>query len=138
MDDVACAKTDKNGNALAAIDVEKGAQYFVIVGRRSGSPPGDFSLEALAAQSAERSPGEHLSAAGARSTVNGLTDVNDIWWRHSHRARRTASPSASRGCAELLIMEPQAPRMSGSGISTAAGTPPSLQAPTAAAATRSR
>jgi hypothetical protein len=103
VEDVACAKTDKRGSALAAVDVEKGAQYFVAVGQRSGSSPGDFSLEALAAQAAERSPGVHLTAAGARSTVNGLTDVNDIWWRELTPGTTYRVAFSSPGCAVLSI-----------------------------------
>ncbi len=109
VEDVACAKTDKRGSALAAVDVEKGAQYFVAVGQRSGSSPGDFSLEALAAQAAERSPGVHLTAAGARSTVNGLTDVNDIWWRKVTPGTTYRVAFSSPGCAELSIKSLERP-----------------------------
>ena len=103
VDDVACAKTDKKGNAVAAVDVDKGAQYFIVVGQRAGSSPGDFSLEALAAQAAERAPGTHLAAAGTRSTVNGLTDVNDIWWRQLTPGTTYRVAFSSPGCAELSI-----------------------------------
>ena len=77
---VTCAQTDKKGIALAPFEVEQGAQYLVVVGQISDSPPGDFVLQALAAQPPEKPPGQPLPAGGARSTVNGLTDVNDVWW----------------------------------------------------------
>ena len=59
-ENLACARTDQKGDAAVAIDVTKGAQYYVVVGARAGSPPGDFVLTALAAQAAERAPGQHL------------------------------------------------------------------------------
>jgi hypothetical protein len=103
FDDVACAKTDKKGNAVAAVDVEKGAQYAIAVGQRAGSSPGDFTLEALAAQAAERAPGVRLSGTGVRSSVNGLTDVNDIWWKTLTPGTTYRIAFSSRGCAEVSV-----------------------------------
>jgi len=99
----ACARTDRNGNATVAVDVDKGAQYLVAVGQRQGSAPGDFVLQALAAQAPERAPGHHLPAAGVRATVNGLTDVNDVFWVRLAAGTTYRIAFSSRGCAELAL-----------------------------------
>jgi len=101
--DVACVKTDRDGNAAAAVDVVKGATYAVVVGARAGSPAGDFVLEALAAQAAERAPGRHLAATGVRSSVNGLTDVNDMWWTELVPGTAYRIAFSSHGCASVRI-----------------------------------
>src|SRR5215471_6805439 len=49
-DELGCVRTDRNGDGILAWDVEKGAGYIVVVGQRSGSSPGDFTLRTLAAQ----------------------------------------------------------------------------------------
>ena len=39
-----------------------------------------FRLDSLLSEAAEsRAAGKRLAAAGVRSTVHGLTDVNDVW-----------------------------------------------------------
>ena len=102
-EDVACARTDRSGKAAAAVDVVKGAQYTVVVGARAGSPPGDFVLEALAAQAAEKAPGRHLSAGGVQSAVNGLTDVNDMWWVAMTPGTPYRIAFSSKGCASVHV-----------------------------------
>jgi hypothetical protein len=59
-DDVVCIRTDRKGDGILAWDVEKGASYFVVIGGRSGSAPGDSTLRALAAQPREAAPGLRL------------------------------------------------------------------------------
>ena len=102
-EDVGCARTDRDGNGIVVVDVEKGAQYLVAVGQRQGSPPGDFVLQALAAQPPERAPGRPLPPRGVRSTVNGLTDVNDVYWLRMQPGTTYKIAFSSRGCAELSL-----------------------------------
>lgn len=103
VEQVGCARTDRDGNGIVVVDVEKGAQYLVAVGQREGSPPGDFVLQALAAQAPERAPGQPLPSRGVRSTVNGLTDVNDVYWMRMQPGTTYRIAFASRGCAELAL-----------------------------------
>jgi len=103
IDEVDCARTDKKGNAIAAASVEKGAQYLVVVGQRKGSSPGDFTLDVLASQAPEQAPGRHLAAGGAGSTVNGLTDVNDVWWTSMQPGTTYRIAFDSPGCAEVYL-----------------------------------
>jgi hypothetical protein len=77
---VGCAKTDARGAAVLPVPVDKGATYLIVVGQRAQSPPGDFTLQVLRAQAPERAPGQALANGMARGTLNGLTDVNDVWW----------------------------------------------------------
>jgi hypothetical protein len=101
-----CARTDRKGDAIVVVDVDKGAQYLVAVGQREGSPPGDFVLQALAAQAPERAPGHPLPARGARATVNGLTNVNDVYWVRLVAGTTYRIAFSSRGCAELALRGP--------------------------------
>jgi hypothetical protein len=103
VEQVGCARTDRDGNGIVVVDVEKAAQYLVAVGQREGSPPGDFVLQALAAQAPERAPGRPLPPNGVRSTVNGLTDVNDVYWTSLRAGTTYRVAFASRGCAELAL-----------------------------------
>jgi hypothetical protein len=103
IDEVDCARTDKKGDATAAASVEKGAQYLVVVGQRKGSSPGDFTLDVLASQAPEQAPGQRLAARGASSTVNGLTDVNDVWWTSMRPGTTYRIAFDSPGCAEVYL-----------------------------------
>jgi hypothetical protein len=109
---VACARTDQKGNAVAAVDVVKGAQYFVVIGNREGSAPGEFNLQTLAAQAPERAPGSPLPRVGVRSTVNGLTDVNDMWWTTLQQGTPYRVAFASKGCAVLRVHSLRNPDLS--------------------------
>jgi hypothetical protein len=103
VEGVGCARTDRKGNGIVVVDVAKGAQYLVAVGQREGSPPGDFVLQVLAAQAPERAPGRHLPAGGIRATVNGLTDVNDVFWVRLVAGTTYRIAFSSRGCAHLAL-----------------------------------
>ncbi len=104
--EVACADTDRLGKAVAAFTVDPGATYYVVVGQQEESPPGSFTLRALAAQPLEKAPGTRLPVAGAGSTVNGLTDVNDVWWT-SIRAGATHRISLrAKGCVRVTVTGP--------------------------------
>lgn len=101
IDDVACVPTDKKGVAVAAVDVAKNAQYRIVVGQRKGSSPGEFVLRVLAAQAAERAPGTQFVGGAVQSTVNGLTDVNDMWWRQLSPGAGYRIAFTSKACATL-------------------------------------
>lgn len=101
---VTCGRTDSRGTATASFVPRRGASYFVVVGHQEDSGPGTFTLQGLAAEPAERLPGRALPPGGARSTVHGLTDVNDIWYVELRPGRtvklRVTSP---RGCPRVAV-----------------------------------
>jgi len=76
---VGCRATDDRGAAAGAFVARKGVPYVVAVGHRAGQDPASFTLKVVAAAPAERLPGRSLAAAGARGTLHGLTNVNDLW-----------------------------------------------------------
>jgi hypothetical protein len=102
-ENIGCVQTDRKGDALAAWDVDSGAVYLIVIGQRKGSPPGDFSLQSLAAQPREIAPGQHLRPGGVRSRVDWLTDVNDIWWAMLAPGTTYKIAFSSQGCAALTI-----------------------------------
>lgn len=99
-----CASTDSNGNAAVPLDLKKGVTYTIVVAAQDGSASGDFVLEALKGQPAELAPGVQLTRNAGQSTVNGLTDVNDMWWKglQPGQTYRIAFTS-SNGCATLRL-----------------------------------
>jgi hypothetical protein len=101
-----CSATDRKGAAVVAFAVRRGATYLVAVGQRRGSGPGTFTLQALASQAAERGPGTALPAGGARSSVNGLTDVNDVWWKQLTAGTTYRIAFSSSGCPYLMLRGP--------------------------------
>jgi hypothetical protein len=76
---VGCSATDDGGAAAGAFEARRGVRYAVVVGHRAGQDPGGFTLRLVAAAPAERLPGRMLSQIGARGTLHGLTNVNDVW-----------------------------------------------------------
>jgi hypothetical protein len=76
---VGCSPTDDRGAAAGAFEARRGVRYAVVVGHRAGQDPGGFTLKLVAAAPAERLPGRMLSPGGARGTLHGLTNVNDVW-----------------------------------------------------------
>ena len=99
------AASRRTGRATpsAAWDVERGAVYLVAIGQRKGSSPGDFTLQALAAQPREAAPGQHLARGSVRSRVDWLTDVNDVWWTTFVPGTTYRIAFSSEGCAALTI-----------------------------------
>ena len=77
---VGCSATNSKGAAVLPVPVRKSATYLIVVGPRGNSWPGEFTLQVLRAQARERAPGKPLAGGLARGTLNGLTDVNDVWW----------------------------------------------------------
>jgi hypothetical protein len=100
---IGCRPTDQSGNALLVWDVEKGASYLLVVGQREGSPAGTFSLESLASQPPEQAPGRRLPTAGVKGTLNGLTNVNDIWWTTFAAGTTYRIAFVSHGCANVTV-----------------------------------
>jgi hypothetical protein len=77
---VACGETDGRGRATVGFASRRGATYLVAVGHVEGSGPGTFRLDAFLSEAAEsRTGGRALPRGGTRSTLHGLTDVNDVW-----------------------------------------------------------
>ena len=76
---VACAPTDRKGALVLGFTARPGARYLVAVGEQRNSPPGAFSLQLQPAEAPEGHPGRALRRGGVRDSVNGLTDVNDVW-----------------------------------------------------------
>ena len=105
---VACGTTDTNGDAALAWDIESGASYMVAVGQRKGSPPGDFTLTVLSAPGREAAPGTHLPATGTNSTVNWLTDVNDVYWTALVPGQTYRIAFRSSNCATMVLRHKQA------------------------------
>ena len=117
---VGCARTDKQGNASLPVDVDQGATYLVVVGNLQGSPPGDFVLQAFAAQAPERMPGAALTGGVVRSSVNGLTDINDMWWLTMQPGTTYRISFHGKGCPSLVVWSLRRPSepLSGQGCNT--------------------
>lgn len=77
--EIGCQETDRHGRAVLGFATESGDQYLLLVGDRAGSSPGDFTVTIRAGEAPERLPGHPLPRGGVRGSVDGLTDVNDIW-----------------------------------------------------------
>lgn len=104
---VGCRPTNDVGAAAGAFVARKGVRYVVVIGHRTGQDPGSFTLKVVAAAPAEQLPGRLLAAAGARATLHGLTNVNDLW-----RVRMTPGTSyriafASPHGATLQLRSPK-------------------------------
>ena len=100
---VACRPTDTKGNAVLAIGLLAEAKYSIVVGEQAGSAPGNFVLGVLAAQTAEKAPGRYLATGQVTSTLNGLTDVNDIWWVTMRKGETYRIALNSTGCPRLVL-----------------------------------
>ena len=77
---IGCAQTDRQGRATVAFGARRGGSYLIVVGHVQNADPGTFRLDSLLSEAAEsRAGGKLLTSAGVRSTLHGLTDVNDVW-----------------------------------------------------------
>ena len=77
---IGCAETDRQGRATVAFGARRGGSYLIVVGHVQNADPGSFRLDTLLSEAAEsRAAGSRLARTGVRSTVHGLTDVNDVW-----------------------------------------------------------
>lgn len=77
---VTCDVTDRRGQATVSFASRRGATYLIAVGHVEDADPGTFRIDALISEAAEsRAAGKPLPRGGIRSSVHGLTDVNDVW-----------------------------------------------------------
>ena len=77
---VTCGATNRRGQATVSFASERGATYLIAVGHVRNADPGTFRIDALVSEAAESlRAGKPLPRAGIRSSVHGLTDVNDVW-----------------------------------------------------------
>jgi hypothetical protein len=77
---VTCGVTNRRGEATVSFSSQRGATYLIAVGHVEGADPGTFRIDALVSEAAENlRAGKTLPRAGVRSSVHGLTDVNDVW-----------------------------------------------------------
>jgi hypothetical protein len=100
---VACAPTDRKGSAVLSFAARPGASHLVVVGEQRNSAPGQFRLQAQAADAPERAPGRALRGGGVRDSVNGLTDVNDVWWVRLRRGTTYRLAFSSAPCARATL-----------------------------------
>jgi hypothetical protein len=97
--EIGCQATDRHGRAVFGFATESGDQYLLLVGDRAGSSPGDFTLTIRAGEAPERLPGHPLPRGGVRGSVDGLTDVNDIWSVRMAQGRTYRIAFSSAPCA---------------------------------------
>nr|MBA2297881.1 hypothetical protein [Actinomycetota bacterium] len=77
---LACRVTNRRGQATVSFGSRRGATYLIAVGHVESADPGTFRIDALVSEAAEGlRAGKPLRRAGVRSSVHGLTDVNDVW-----------------------------------------------------------
>jgi len=100
---VGCVATNARGTGVVSIPVAKKAKYFIVVGQRAQSPHGEFVLDVVRAQARERAPGKALATRGVRGTLNGLTDVNDVYWIAMSPGRTFKVALTSKPCVALTL-----------------------------------
>ena len=100
---VACAETDRKGSAVLGFGARPGASYLIAVGEQRNSPPGEFRLQVQPAEAPERHPGRALRLGGVRDSVNGLTDVNDVWSVRLRRGTTYRIAFSSSPCARATL-----------------------------------
>jgi hypothetical protein len=103
VDEIGCAATDRRGNIVAGFTTKRGADYLILVGDRSGSGPGDFVLTLRPGEAPERLPGRALPRGGAKGSVDGLTDVNDVWSMRLRSGKTYRIAFSSSPCAHATI-----------------------------------
>lgn len=109
---VDCAQTDDDGRALVAFGTRPGSTYLIAVGERRGSGPGAFTLHVLAAEPLERLVGRALPIRGVRSTVDGVSDVNDVWSVTLRPGTTYRLAFGSPGCSRVELRAPGVRRRS--------------------------
>jgi hypothetical protein len=103
LNEIGCARTDRRGNVVAGFTTRRGADYLLLVGDKSGSGPGDFALTLRAGEAPERLPGRALARGRVQSSVDGLTDVNDIWSVRLRRGRTYRIAFSASPCARMTL-----------------------------------
>ena len=102
-----CRQTDSHGNATIAFRATHSSSYFIVVGQQQGSRAGTFSLSGVAAAAPEKFPGRQLPAHAVRATLNGLTNVNDVWNTKLTAGTTYRVAFASRACARAELLRPK-------------------------------
>jgi hypothetical protein len=108
LDEIGCASTDRHGNVVAGFTTRRGAEYLILVGDKVGSGPGDFTLTLRAGEAPERLPGRALRHGRAQGSVDGLTDVNDVWSLRLRRGRTYRIAFSSSPCANVRLRKSSA------------------------------
>jgi hypothetical protein len=103
VEEIGCAETNAHGNAVLGFTTKPGAFYLLLVGDRTGSTPGEFTLTIRPGEAAERLPGRPLPRGGVRGSVDGLTDVNDIWSVRMAQGRTYRISFSSTPCAQARL-----------------------------------
>jgi hypothetical protein len=103
VDEIGCAATDRRGNIVAGFTTRRGADYLILVGDKAGSGPGDFVLTLRPGEAPERLPGRALPRRGAKGSVDGLTDVNDVWSVRLRKGKTYRIAFSSSPCAQASI-----------------------------------
>ena len=101
--DIGCQETDRHGRAVFGFATERGDEYLLLVGDRAGSSPGEFTLTIRPGEAPERLPGRALPRWGVRGSVDGLTDVNDIWSVRLTQGRTYRISFSSAPCAQARL-----------------------------------
>jgi len=101
---VACGVTDRRGRATVGFASRRGAVYLIAIGHVAQADPGTFRLETFLSEAAESlRAGKRLPSGGARSTVHGLTDVNDVWRVTMRRGTTYRLGFSSPSCAYVTL-----------------------------------
>lgn len=104
---VDCEATDNKGNAtLETSGLEKGADYFVRVGRDEGSTEDTFALRVLVPSPPPTPPGRHLPGNGVRNVVDRLVDPGDAWNRRLTAGAATRVNLSADRCLPLRVFAP--------------------------------
>jgi len=101
--EIGCQETDRHGRAVFGFATERGDEYLLLVGDRAGSSPGEFTLTIRPGEAPERLPGRALPRGGVRGSVDGLTDVNDIWSVRLTQGRTYRISFSSAPCAQARL-----------------------------------
>ena len=105
VEEIGCAETDRHGKAVLGFATKPAGQYLLLVGDRAGSSPGEFTLTIRAGEAPEQLPGRALPHGGISGSVDGLTDVNDIWSVRLSRGRTFRISFSSAPCARARLRQ---------------------------------
>ena len=100
---VGCAASNPGGSAVLPVPVSKGAGYLIVVGTRGASWPGEFTLGVVRAQGREVAPGKPLRNGRAHGSLNGLTNVNDVWWTPMQPGSTYRIALSSKPCVSMTL-----------------------------------
>jgi hypothetical protein len=101
--EIGCQETGDRGVAVLGFATQANGQYLLLVGDRAGSSPGDFTLTIRAGEAPEQLPGRALPRGGTRGSVDGLTDVNDIWSVRLGQGKTYRISFSSAPCARARL-----------------------------------